>query len=69
MKPYYSRRYDAVVITNSRGLERVLDKPNLREAIANIKRNKDHYYTERAYQSHLKTYEDALVYLVEEIPE
>ena len=53
----------AVVISRIYGDDIVLDEPNLRQAIENIRERRDDYATTAAWSAHLTVYEGALAFL------
>ena len=59
----YEKRDNLVVIKGEFfGSEDVLNKESCLQAIENVKKDRGHYYTEKAYQIQLKKFQDALKY-------
>jgi len=57
----YEMREGAVVIKEN-FQEIILDIPNLRQTIANIKASRETYATEEAYEAYLAMYQKALLF-------
>ncbi len=56
----YSVRGRAIVISGPFIEDIVLDEENLRNSIENVRRNRAHYATEKAWLTHLEMFEGAL---------